>query len=270
MNFSTQTPAPDLIPRLFASERECRRFLFKKKWPNGFCCPLCERTRALEIRGGRFWICSRRGCSYSESATVRTVFEATKKPLRLWFQAIWILASVPGGISAKELQRKLGLGSYQTAWTWLHKLRTSLQRRECWVSPLNSGITSPSIPEKTEQHGLSPSTLGRHAWRAGSPNMRSALAFLRSSGNAPSSQRDHQDFIAWVLSSFGGRVSYKHLPKYRAEHQLWTNFSQPPDRIEAILNSLSLRAISYWRLLGKASPNHSLQAQIAMSPGSPC
>jgi len=57
-----------------------------------------------------------------------TVFERTRKPLRVWFQAIWLVTSQKHGISALGLQRVLGLGSYQTAWTWLHKLRRAMVR----------------------------------------------------------------------------------------------------------------------------------------------
>ena len=54
-----------------------------------------------------------------------TIFQDTRKPLRLWFRAIWHVTSQKNGVSALGLQRVLGLGSYQTAWTWMHKLRRS-------------------------------------------------------------------------------------------------------------------------------------------------
>ena len=60
--------------------------------------------------------------------TLGTVFERTRKPLRVWFQAMWLVMSQKDGASARGLQRVLGLGSYQTAWTWLHKLRRAMVR----------------------------------------------------------------------------------------------------------------------------------------------
>jgi hypothetical protein len=60
--------------------------------------------------------------------TAGTVFEGTRKPLRSWFQAMWLVTSQKHGASALGLQRVLGLGSYQTAWTWLHKLRRAMVR----------------------------------------------------------------------------------------------------------------------------------------------
>jgi len=56
------------------------------------------------------------------------VFERTRKPLRVWFQAIWLVTSQNHGAGALGLQRVLGLGSSQTAWTWLHKLRCAVLR----------------------------------------------------------------------------------------------------------------------------------------------
>ena len=60
--------------------------------------------------------------------TAGTVFEGTRKPLRVWFQAIWYLTNQKLGVSALGLKRVLGLGSYQTAWTWLHKMRLAMVR----------------------------------------------------------------------------------------------------------------------------------------------
>ena len=60
--------------------------------------------------------------------TAGTLFEGTRKPLRLWFQAIWYFTNQKHGVSALGLQRVLGLGSYQTAWAWLHKLRRAMVR----------------------------------------------------------------------------------------------------------------------------------------------
>ena len=62
------------------------------------------------------------------SVTAGTLFEGTRKPLRLWFQAMWYFTNQKHGVSALGLQRILGLGSYQTAWAWLHKFRRAMVR----------------------------------------------------------------------------------------------------------------------------------------------
>ena len=67
-------------------------------------------------------------CGRQTSVTSGTIFQDTRKPLRLWFRAIWHVTSQKNGVSALGLQRVLGLGSYQTAWTWMHKLRRAMVR----------------------------------------------------------------------------------------------------------------------------------------------
>jgi len=69
-----------------------------------------------------------RTCHGRTSLTAGTIFEGTRKPLRTWFMAMWFVTSQKNGVSALGLQRVLGLGSYQTAWTWLHKLRRAMVR----------------------------------------------------------------------------------------------------------------------------------------------
>lgn len=77
------------------------------------------------MKRGKFW-CPQ--CGYQISATAGTLFHDTHKPLRLWFEAMWYVTSQKYGVSALGLQRVLGLGSYHTAWKWLHKLRRAMVR----------------------------------------------------------------------------------------------------------------------------------------------
>ena len=68
------------------------------------------------------------GCGYQSSVTAGTIFQDTRKPLTVWFRAMWAVTSQKNGASAIGLRRVLGLGSYDTAWTWLHKLRRAMVR----------------------------------------------------------------------------------------------------------------------------------------------
>jgi transposase-like protein len=109
----------------FSTEEACRRYLYQLRWPEGFICPHCA--------GGNAWMTERdlvvcATCGYHASVTAGTIFENTHKPLMLWFRAIWWMTSLKTGASALGLQRVLGLGSYKTAWTWLHKLRRAMVR----------------------------------------------------------------------------------------------------------------------------------------------
>ena len=109
----------------FASEEACRDYLTRLRWPDGFRCPRCGHERAWPVR--KVWLqCAR--CGRQSSVTAGTIFQDSRKPLGLWFRAIWHVTSQKNGTSALGLQRVLGLGSYQTAWTWLHKLRRAMVR----------------------------------------------------------------------------------------------------------------------------------------------
>src|SRR5208282_2456675 len=110
----------------FHTEESCRRYLKKVRWRDGFRCPACGR-------GGNPWNARRDvllcpHCRFESRLTAGTVFEGTRKPLRLWFLAMWELTSQKYGANALGLQRVLGLGSYMTAWAWLHKLRRAMVR----------------------------------------------------------------------------------------------------------------------------------------------
>jgi transposase-like protein len=109
----------------FSDEDRCREYLVRLRWPDGFVCPICSGTSGwVTARGGIR--CAR--CQRQTSATAGTVFSGTRKPLRTWFQAIWYVTNQKLGVSALGLQRVLGFGSYQTGWTWLHKLRRAMVR----------------------------------------------------------------------------------------------------------------------------------------------
>ena len=109
----------------FSSESACEAFLPRLRWPQGFECPTCHSSGGWETSRGLIR-CPQ--CERQTSTTAGTLFEGTRKPLRVWFQAIWYLTSQKHGVSALGLQRVLGLGSYQTAWTWLHKFRRAMVR----------------------------------------------------------------------------------------------------------------------------------------------
>ena len=111
----------------FPDEAACVEFLRKLRWPEGFVCPRCQGRASSTIRTRRLEQC--RACRYQASLTAGTVLHRTRLPLRVWFWAIFFLGRHKTGISALQLQKDLGLGSYKTAWTLLHKLRGALGER---------------------------------------------------------------------------------------------------------------------------------------------
>ena len=111
--------------RWFADDVACRHYLHRLRWPAGFRCATCGRSDPWTTARG-YLHC--RGCGTEVSVTAGTVFDRTRLPLTTWFAAMWFLTSQKDGASALGLQRVLGLGSYQTAWAWLHKLRRAMVR----------------------------------------------------------------------------------------------------------------------------------------------
>ena len=111
--------------RLFADEEACVAYLERLRWPQGFRCPACGSAEAWRTKRG-LWLCG--ACRRQSSVTAGTLFAGTRTPLRQWFSAIWQLVAQKQGMSALGLQRAMGLGSYETAWAHLHKLRRAMVR----------------------------------------------------------------------------------------------------------------------------------------------
>jgi len=109
----------------FSSKQECHKYLFSLRWPEGLKCPKCQHGKVWMTKHG-LYRCSR--CRCEISVTAGTIFQDTRKPLQLWFRAIWYVTNQKHGISALGLQRALGIGSYHTAWEWLYRLRHAMVR----------------------------------------------------------------------------------------------------------------------------------------------
>jgi transposase-like protein len=107
------------------TEKACREYMEELRWPKGFICPRCNETKWWKTKR-KLMFCAK--CSYQASLHVGTIFQDTSIPLRIWFQAIWWFTNPKSGYSALGLQKTLGLGSYRTAWTMLHKLRIAMIR----------------------------------------------------------------------------------------------------------------------------------------------
>jgi transposase-like protein len=107
----------------FQTEEACREYVFKIRWPEGFICPRCGHGKSWPTQRGQLWCCK---CSAQTSVTAGTIFQDSRIPLRIWFEAIWHVVSQKQGINAKGLQRILGLRRYATTWTLLHKLRIAM------------------------------------------------------------------------------------------------------------------------------------------------
>lgn len=109
----------------FPDEAACRAYLERIRWPGGPQCLRCPGACVWKMTPP-FYRCGRGG--YDFTVTAGTLFDNTKLPLRLWFEALWYVVNQKHGVSALGVQRVLGFGSYRTAWRWLHKLRRAMVR----------------------------------------------------------------------------------------------------------------------------------------------
>jgi ISXO2-like transposase domain/Transposase zinc-ribbon domain len=111
--------------RSFCDEATCAEYLAAVRWPDGFVCPGCGGGKAWRLET-KSWTYECAGCGRQTSVTAGTIMHHSKLPLTTWFWAAYVMATQPNGISALQLQRELGLGSYKTAWLLCAKLRRSM------------------------------------------------------------------------------------------------------------------------------------------------
>lgn len=115
----TGTSRQAITSRL-ANEHACVTYLFHRRWPLGFRCPFCGSVQK-EIAPAYTVVC--RYCRKQTSITAQTLMHGSKKELTDWLQVAWLFCSRGEGLSARTLQRQMRLSCYQTAWSWLQKIR---------------------------------------------------------------------------------------------------------------------------------------------------
>lgn len=136
----------------FSTEQACAEYLLGLRWPEGFVCTSCGSRGGWSTRDGKL-IC--KVCRHRDTVTAGTIFQDTHQPLTLWFRAMWWVTNQKTGLSALGLQRLLGLGSYRTAWTMLHKLRSAM------VRPGRDRLTGRIEVDETYIGGLEEGVRGR-------------------------------------------------------------------------------------------------------------
>ena len=113
----------------FPDEEACKRYLMERRWPNGMACPRCGNTKVWHVGHRPFhWVC--KACQkngYRFSVITKTVFENTNYPLREWFKVIFLMMQSKKGMSALQIHRMLGTGSYETAWYMCHRIRAAMK-----------------------------------------------------------------------------------------------------------------------------------------------
>jgi transposase-like protein len=250
------------LEQRFASESQCREYLTALRWPEGVICPHCGGRKVWPMQGSR-WLCS--VCRHQIRVTAGTVFQDTHQSLRLWFRLIWQLTSQKSGASALGLQRVLGLGSYQTAWTMLHKLRRAM------VRPGRDQLCGRVEVDETQIGGATPGCSGR-----GSPSKALVIIAAEEAGRgigrirmariADGTTPSLQEFIlnAIELKSHvhtDGWKSYHGLEAWGYEHQISKLDGQSPEAAAKLLPRVHLVAslLKRWLLgthQGAINPEH--------------
>src|SRR5437879_5323362 len=113
---------------MFPHEDACRAYLQARRWPDGVHCPRCGNPKVYDLKSRKWhWQCEQ--CDpngYRFSILVGTIFENTNKPLREWFRVMHMMLTSKKGISALQIYRVMGFGSYETALNMSNKIRVAL------------------------------------------------------------------------------------------------------------------------------------------------
>jgi transposase-like protein len=206
----------------FATEEACREYLFASRWPQGFVCPGCGGGRAGGETRRHLWVCT--ACGQQTSVTAGTVMHGTRTPLRAWFWAAYLVATHHPGISAKQLQRQLGLSRYETAWLILQKLRRAMVAPE--REPLRGEVEIDEFYLGGHEEGLKGGR--QHGNKAlcgvaievrGQGSGRLRLAMLRDAGGASLLAFTQATTAPGTIVHTDGWRSYLVLAKHGYDHR---------------------------------------------------
>lgn len=117
----------------FPNEEACDAYVVAHRWPSGVRCPRCNSSETYPLKTMKYrWECPdcRQGGAYRFSHLVGTIFENTNVDLRQWFRVAHLMLVSRKGISARQVHRYMGFGSYKTAWYMCHRIRAALQDSE--------------------------------------------------------------------------------------------------------------------------------------------
>lgn len=248
------------LEKRFPTDEACRAYLAQIRWPQGFVCPRCGGSDAWQTSRG-LWMCA--GCERQVSVTAGTIFENTRSPLTLWFRAIWWVTSQKNGASALGLQRILGLGSYETAWTWLHKLRRAMVRpgrdRLCGEVEVDEAFVGGVEAGAGRRHIGKKALIGVAAEVRGQGMGRIRLRRVKDSSGASLLGFVEEAVSPGTLVITDGLASYHQLSQrgYRHERRPLKGKKSAPTLLPRAHRSISL--LKRWLLgthQGAVSPRH--------------
>ena len=175
---------------IYNDEYAARAHLEKLLWPTGPVCPHCgtvDEATAMKGKSHRKGLYNCRACDEPFTVTIGTVFESSHIPLHKWVYGMHLMAASKKGISALQLQRQLGLGSYRTAWFMAHRIREAL--RDTDPSPVGG---EGKIVEADETYYGKPAASPKKLTSKGTPflkgqkkrNSRPVVALVERGGRA--------------------------------------------------------------------------------------
>ncbi len=211
--------------RQFGTEKACEEFLRRGRWPRGFSCPKCA--------GHGRWLAEKRGyqchrCRKFCSLIAGTILQGTRKPLKKWFDALFLV--VQRGVNARTLQREIGL-TYKVAWMWGHKLRSLLaalavpedvrpreRKHVTYEAEREQGGPTPRRPDPRVPGPCGCSRLIKRDWCWIDNNVKEPSRYELPTPVDFAKQRRIAIFAHWeLLATYWGSVGEKHLRAYLDE-----------------------------------------------------
>ena len=229
---------------MFPDDDACAAWLIEMRWPDGFVCPACGHEKGWALRRkAHTFECA--GCRRQTSVTAGTILHASKLPLTVWFWAAYLMlhqATHSNGISALQLQKQLGIGSYRSAWLLAHKLRASMVDPE--RNPLSGlvEIDEASLPFRTKDD---PPTGGQG--RSHDGKMLIVGAIELGDGNIPGRLR-LAEISSYGAADLGLFVETAADPDAIAKTDGWSGYAAVPGTLIRRLASSSCRALTWTSL----------------------
>lgn len=212
--------------KIFASDEACLHFLEEVRWLKGFLCQSCQSDKYWPLAPG---LRRCQSCRFKNYVRAGSIFDSSRLNLKTWFHAIWLVTSQKTGVSALNIQKNIGLGSYRSAWLLLHKIRNAMvhvdrsllhgevEVDEAFIGGVRAGKRGRGAEGKqliviaAEFSGKK--RVGRtRIQRIPDASAESLEAFILS--NVAQGSTIHTD--GWRGYSSVGSIGYKHLPRKSA------------------------------------------------------